>query len=126
MDNTEICRKLFAALAAGDDAAVRALCAADLEATQNGNPPMDLDSLLRFSQAVLRVVRDFRYEDAIRSTTATGFVEEHSVRGELPDGSSLNLAVCVVAEVRDGRICALREYLDSPAAAGLIAALSRR
>jgi len=101
-----------------------ALCTSDLQARQNNNPPMDLDTLLDFSRAMLRVVRDFRYEDTRRSNTATGFVEEHRVRGVLPDGSKLDLAVCVVADVRDGKVCDLREYLDVSAASGLIAALS--
>ena len=123
MNNTEICTKLFEAFASGDEGAVRALCAPDLVARQNNNPPMDLDTLLQFSQAVLGVVQDFRYEDATRSATATGFVEEHAVRGQLPDGSQLDMAVCVVADVSDGRIVSLREYLDFAAAAGLVAAL---
>lgn len=126
MRNADICEALFAALANGDDERVRALCAPDLQARQNGNPPMGLASLLKFSQAVRRVVANFRYEDARRSETATGFVEEHQVRGTLPDGSPLDLAVCVVADVRDGQVCELREYLDSGAASGLTAALSGR
>ena len=124
MENTAISEALFTALARGDDEHVRKLCAPELTARQNGNPPMNLDALLQFSQAVLRVVSNFRYENAIRSETATGFVEEHNVRGELPDGSQLDLAVCVVADVEDGQITSLREYLDTNEAAGLIAALS--
>jgi ketosteroid isomerase-like protein len=85
---------------------------------------MDLDSVLGFALSVLRVVADFRYEDAVRSVTASGFVEEHNVRGTLPDGSDLNLAVCVVADVHDGRVSDLREYFDGVAAAGLASALS--
>ena len=124
MDNAEICAKLFEAFTVGDEETVRALCAPDLIALQNGNPPMSLDTLLQFSQAVFGVVSNFRYEDAVRSATATGFVEEHAVRGELPDGSQLDMAVCVVADVQDGKIVSLREYLDSNAASGLIAALA--
>ena len=124
MDNTEICEALFDAFEKGDGERVRALCALDMQARQNKNPPMDLDSLLEFSKAVLRVVKDFRYENAKRSNTATGFIEEHSVRGVLPDGSDLDIAVCVVAEVRNGKVCYLREYLDLSAASGLIKALS--
>ena len=124
MENTELCAALFEALAAGDDARVRTLCTPDMQAIQNRNPPMNLDALLQFSSAVHGVVENFRYEEAVRSATATGFVEEHSVRGELPDGKSLDLRVCVVADVRDGKICSLREYLDTAAARGLAAALS--
>lgn len=124
MDNTELCEALFAAFEAGNEERIRALCTSDMRARQNNNPPMDLDSLLEFSRAVLQVVDDFRYEDAKRSNTDKGFVEEHSVRGALPDGSHVDLAVCVVADVRDGKVCDLREYLDVSAASGLIAALS--
>ena len=85
---------------------------------------MDLDTLIGFSMAVLGVVENFRYEEAVRSATETGFVEEHVVRGTLPDGSEMNLAVCVVGEVVDGKIVRLREYVDSAAAQGLIKALS--
>ncbi len=123
MTSTEICKALFAAFEAGDETRVRELLAPDVRVQQNNNPPMDLDTLLGFARAVLAVVSDFRYEDAVRSATATGFVEEHRVRGVLPDGSPLDLAVCVVADLRDGRVVDLREYLDTGAAAGLIAAL---
>jgi ketosteroid isomerase-like protein len=44
----------------------------------------------------------------------------------LPDGGELRLAACVVADVGDGRIVRMREYVDSAAAAGLLAALSAR
>ena len=125
MENTELCKALFAAFEKGDEERIRDLCTPDMQAQQNNNPPMDIDSLLDFSRAVLRVVKDFRYENPKRSDTATGFVEEHSVRGTLPDGSSLDLAVCVVADVKDGKVCDLREYLDVSAASGLIDALSQ-
>ncbi|WOJ92767.1 nuclear transport factor 2 family protein [Congregibacter variabilis] len=124
MDNTQICEALFDAFATGNEERARALCSPDLQAWQNSNPPMGLDLLLAFSKSVHSVVQDFRYEEAKRSATATGFVEEHRVRGTLPDGGSLDLAVCVVADVRDGKVVDLREYLDTSAASGLIAALS--
>jgi len=121
--HSDIARTFFVATAAGDKAAIRSLCSADLKASQNGAPPMDVDALARFAAAVKRVVPDFRYENAVRAETPTGFVEEHDVCGTLPDGTRMHVAVCVVADVSDGRITALREYLDSAAAAGLINAL---
>ena len=125
MEHTELARALFAALAEGDANTVRDLCTKDMRASQNHGPPMTVDSLLAFTQAVHRVVDDFRYENARRSATETGFVEEHSVRGTLPDGSELKLAACVVADVVDGRISSLREYVDGAAAAGLLKALAQ-
>ncbi len=125
MDNNQLCEALFKAFANGDAAGVKAICAADLQAIQNGGEPMNLETLLGFTFAVLAIVKEFRYEDAIRSATDTGFVEEHLVRGTLPDGTELCLSACVVGEVENGKITLLREYVDSAAAAGLIAALSQ-
>lgn len=124
MRNEELARALFKAFEDGDADAVRDLCAPDFEARQNDNPAITLEPLLEFALAVLKVVKNFRYEEAVRSETSSGFVEEHSVRGTLPDGSDLDLRVCVVAEVRDGKVANVREYFDSGTAAGLIKALS--
>jgi ketosteroid isomerase-like protein len=124
MDHVGLAKALFEAFAVGDESTIRRLCTTGFRARQNGGPAMDLDSVLGFALSVLRVVADFRYEDAVRSVTASGFVEEHNVRGTLPDGSDLNLAVCVVADVHDGRVSDLREYFDGVAAAGLASALS--
>ena len=124
MDNTALCEALFDAFEKGDEERIRAMCTSDMQARQNNNPPMNLDLLLEFSRSVLRVVKDFRYENAKRSSTSTGFVEEHNVCGVLPDGTNLDLAVCVVADVSNGKVGYLREYLDLSAASGLIEALS--
>ena len=85
---------------------------------------MDLESLLAFSASVHKVVKDFRYENPVRSATESGFVEEHGVRGTLADGSRLDLSVCVVADLTGGKITELREYFDTKAADALIRALS--
>lgn len=124
MTHADLAERLFAGLAAGDADAVGALCAEDFRGHQNAGPPMDLATLMTFTKAVLGVVKGFRYEEAIRSATDTGFVEEHRVRGTLPDGAELDLAACVVGTVQDGKVVELREYLDSRAARPLLAALA--
>jgi len=124
MDHVRLAEELFKAFAVGDEGTIRSLCAEDFRARQNGGPPMDLNTLLGFALSVLQVVADFRYEEPVRSETASGFVEEHAVRGTLPDGSELDLPVCVVADVRDGRVSDVREYFDGVRAAGLASALS--
>ena len=124
MSHTDLAERLFSAFQNGDDDAARALCSPDLKAIQNHRPAMDLDALLGFNQAVQQKVKDFHYAEAIRAATPDGFVEEHSVRGTLPDGSPLQIAACVVAQVRDGKIIELREYLDGSSARGLIKALA--
>ena len=125
MESIAIAEALFGAFVSGDDEAVRALCAPDARAVQNHAPPMSLDELLAFSAAVRRIMPDYHYADVVRMTTTSGFVEEHSVRGTLPDGEELRLAACVIGEIRDGRITELREYVDSVAARGLGRALAK-
>ena len=124
MRNDELAQALFEAFGKGDAESVRRLCAPNFEARQNNGPVMTLEPLLEFALAVYQVVKGFRYEDAVRSETRSGFVEEHNVRGTLPDGSELDLAVCVVADVREGKVSNVREYFDSASAAGLINVLS--
>ena len=124
MTNEEIAASLFAAFEQDDMDKVRELCAPEFRARQNLNPEFDIETLIGFSQAVSAVVTDFRYEEAVRSSTESGFVEEHLVLGNLPDGSELKLAACVVADVVDGKIVHLREYVDGAAAAGLREALA--
>lgn len=124
MESTKVAELLFEALAGCDDDAVRKLCTRNFRASQNGGAAMDLETLLGFNAAVHKVVRDFRYENSVRSATASGFVEEHAVRGTLADGGRLDLSVCVVADLSGGKVSDLREYLDTRAAEGLIRALS--
>jgi len=124
VDNTAIARGLFDALAQGDDDGVRALCAPEFQLRQNGGHPMNLASLLRFNRHVQRVVTGFRYEEVVCDATATGFVEEHAVRGTLPCGLPLALAACIVGDVQDGKVTMVREYVDTAAAAPMLALLA--
>ncbi|MEO1222300.1 MAG: nuclear transport factor 2 family protein, partial [Pseudomonadota bacterium] len=123
MDMIKIARRFFTALEVNDLESAAALCADTFEGSQNGGPAMDRATLLTFTAAVHSLVPDFRYENAVRSETDRGFVEEHDVCGTLPDGSTFKLVVCVVGEVTDGKITTLREYVDTAAAAGLLKAL---
>ena len=123
-ENTATARAMFDAFQAGDIAAAGALLADDFQGTQNGGPAMNREMLLGFLGAVHAKVDNFRYEEIVCETTATGFVEEHAVRADLPGGEVLDLTLCVVGEVTDGKVTALREYVDSAAAAGLAKALA--
>lgn len=122
--HSELSRALFNAFETGDEAAIRSICHDDLKAYQNLNPAMSLDNLVQFSLAVKAVVPDFHYENITCSETTEGFVEEHDVRGTLPDGSEFLLRACVVATVENGQLVELREYVDTAAAQKLLAALA--
>lgn len=121
--STEIAKEFFQATAAGDAEKLTSLCREDFRGSQNGGPEMNVKSLIWLSTAVKKALPDFRYENAKRSATESGFVEEHDVCATLPDGSELRAQVCVVAEIENGKITVMREYFDSAAAAPLMAAL---
>lgn len=123
MSNSDLAKALFASFERADQAAAHALCGSNFQACRNQGEPMGLQTLLDFSAAVTAIIPDFRYEDSRCQDTANGFVEEHIVRGTLPDGSQLRLPACVIGEVQGGKIIRLREYVDTAAAAGLIQAL---
>ncbi|MEM7689662.1 MAG: nuclear transport factor 2 family protein [Pseudomonadota bacterium] len=123
-DHTRIARAMFDAFQAGDIETARALLADDFAGSQNGGPLMNRDGLLGFVAAVKAKVPDFRYEDIVCAATRDGFVEEHTVRGTLPDGGQIDLRLCVIATFRDGKVASLREYLDTAGAAGLAKALA--
>lgn len=124
MKPTELAAALFAAFESGDVDAARRLCSPDLVAVQNLSRRLTLDELLGFTTTVLAAVSSFRYVDAVRTETETGFVEEHGVAIVLRDGTSMEFAACVVGEVRDGRIITLRETVDGAGAAPLLRALA--
>lgn len=121
--NSDLAAKLFAAMVAGDEGTVRALCAPGLRFSQNGGAAVGLDALLGLSSTVRSAVPDYRYEKPVRSDTADGFVEEHDFAGTLPDGTQCAIPVCLVATVEAGRVVSVREYFDTAAAAPLFKAL---
>ena len=84
---------------------------------------MNVDALLGFAKLVHRAAKGFEYGDPVRSATATGFVQEHSIRGTLSDGQKVEVPTCVVGDISDGKITGLREYFDTAAGANLRAAL---
>lgn len=123
--NLELAQRFFAASSAGDTEAMASLCADDIVVRQNGGDALGLKALLRFAAAVKAAAPDFRYESPVRYDTGHGFVEEHDVCGTVPGGTSFQVAVCVVATTKDGKIATMNEYLDTGAARPLMEALTR-
>lgn len=52
------------------------------------------------------------YRDVRRQPTPSGFVQQHVLRLETPDGTIIDWPGCIVFDVRDGRIARLDEYVD--------------
>jgi ketosteroid isomerase-like protein len=52
------------------------------------------------------------YRDVRRQPTPSGFVQQHVLRLETPDGTVIDWPACIVFDLRDGRIARLDEYVD--------------
>ncbi|MCA0367426.1 MAG: ketosteroid isomerase [Proteobacteria bacterium] len=64
--------------------------------------------------AFLRDAVEVRYDDIRRQRTDSGFVQQHTLVAVLSGGQTLEpRPVCLVAEVRDGRILRLDEYIPA-------------
>ena len=123
-DNTALAQKFFTATAKADRSLLTRICDPQFQGRQNNGPPISVGELADYSLLVLQSVNDFRYENVVRSSTDTGFVEEHDVCCRFEDQTELRLRVCVVGEVVDKKIVSVREYADSRAARKLVEALS--
>ncbi len=60
---------------------------------------------------------NIRYVDIRIAPFTGGFVMQHLVLGDLPEGQTLNIPACFVVKVRDGKISYREEYIDSGAQA---------
>lgn len=69
---------------------------------------------------LVSAIEGLRYEDVRVTPTATGFVQQHVLCGTAPSGEALSVPACLVAEIRDGLIVRVDEYLDSAAMAPLM------
>jgi len=113
-DPLVVAERLFAAITAGDIAAVRALYAPDAVIWHNHDgirqTPEENLTVLAW---VTRHIIDLRYEEVRRQPTRDGFVQQHVLRGKTTDGKDIAIPACLVCTVVDGRITRLDEYFDS-------------
>jgi ketosteroid isomerase-like protein len=113
-EHRALCHALFDAIEQGDVAGVDRCYAPDMtmwfnvtgqEITRQEN----LDALVKGAS----LHRRRTYGDRIVSTFDDGFVVQYTLDIVLHDGSKRSLWACLVAEVHDGLIVKLDEYLDS-------------
>jgi uncharacterized protein len=122
-DALEIADRLFGAIQAGDVDAVRALYAPDAEIWHNNDGvTQSAEQNLQVLGWVVRHIKGLRYDEVRRHATASGFVQQHVLRGTVGAGVTVAIPACIVCTVRDGRITRLDEYLDSAHVAPLLRA----
>jgi ketosteroid isomerase-like protein len=120
--NSDLSERFFAAVTAGDNMALRAMCIPGAGVSQNGAPELGMDEFAALGSAVGGVMPDYHYENVVCSDTEDGFVSERDGLGTLPDGTLFEIHSCMVATVDDGKISGMREYFDSASVAPLLKA----
>ncbi len=113
--------RLFSAIERGDVDAIRAVYAPDVKIWHNfDGVEQSAEENLAVLAWVIKNIAEVAYTEVRRSPTATGFVQQHVMRGRMKQsGREIALAACIVCTVKGGRITRLDEYLDSAQTAAL-------
>ena len=112
--NEDLVVRFFAALEAGDIETVRAIYAADALIWHNDDLlDQSVEDNLRVLAGLHRAVSGLRYDVIRRAVVDDGVLQQHVLRGTLPDGSEVELHAAMYLQVRDGHITRIEEYLDS-------------
>ena len=116
MSALDVADRIFAAIEAGDADAVAAIYADDIVVWHSNDgieqtKEQNLEALDWFvSNTTSREYRSIR-----RYEIDGGFVQQHDLHVELPDGRSADFPCCIVAKVSGNQITRIDEYVDSTA-----------
>jgi uncharacterized protein len=119
----ELVIRFFAALEAGDIDTLREIYAPDAVIWHNDDLiEQPVEDNLKVLQGLHRAVSGLRYDIVRRVPAADGVLQQHVLRGQLPNGAAVELHAAMYLQVRDGRITRIEEYLDSAKRASIKAA----
>ena len=68
---------------------------------------------LKVLRGLHRAVSGLRYDIVRRVPASDGVLQQHVLRGALPDGTLVDLHAAMYLQVRDGHVTRIEEYLDS-------------
>jgi uncharacterized protein len=110
----ELVTRFFTALEAGDIDTVRAIYAPDALIWHNDDlVDQSVADNLKVLAGLHRTVSGLRYDIIRRAVLDDGVLQQHVLRGTLPDGTGVELHAAMYLQVRDGHITRIEEYLDS-------------
>lgn len=110
----ELVAAFFAALEAGDIETLREIYAPDAVIWHNDDLiEQPVEENLKVLAGLHRVVSGLRYDITRRVPAPDGVLQQHVLRGTLPNGADVELHAAMYLQVRDGRISRIEEYLDS-------------
>jgi uncharacterized protein len=106
--------RFFAAIEAGDIDMVRAIYAPDALIWHNDDLiEQPVDENLKVLAGLHKAVSGLRYEVIRRAPAADGVIQQHVLRGTLPNGQEVSLHAAMYLQVKDGHVTRIEEYLDS-------------
>lgn len=109
-----LARRFVAAIMAKDIEAIRAVYAPDARIWHNfDNLYQTVEDNIRGVHWIHKVLQGVRYDVKRIQPFPGGYLQEHVLRGTLANGEAFAMPACVVCTVKEGRITALDEYLDS-------------
>lgn len=110
-----LAERFFGAITAGNMEVVRSCYAPQVAVWHNfDGAEQDLEANLQSLSFVVSNWTNFRYEQIRRRSIAGGFMQQHTIRGEGPDGIPFVAPATVIVTVTDGgEISRIEEYLDS-------------
>jgi len=110
----ELVVRFFSALEAGDIDTLQEIYAPDAVIWHNDDLiEQPVAENLKTLRGLHRVVSGLRYDIIRRVPAPDGVLQQHILRGTLPDGSDAELHAAMYLQVRDGHITRIEEYLDS-------------
>jgi len=118
----EVADEIFAAIEAGDAAMVASLYADDVIVWHNNDGvEQTKEQNLRVLHWLVRNTVSREYRAVRRFAIDGGFVQQHDLHLVFDDGHTADLPACVVAEVSNGVITRIDEYLDGAGATAAFA-----
>jgi len=119
----ELVIRFFTALEAGDIDTVRDIYAPDAVVWHNDDLiEQPVEENLKTLAGTVRAISGLHYDIIRRVATPDGVLQQHVLRGRLPDGTEAELHAAMYLQVRDGHITRIEEYLDSARRSSLKAA----
>lgn len=122
MNLDELLDRTFGAAEAGEWEAFRSMFADDAVLRQNVGKEQPVDVAMKYLPLFTADGTTLRYENVHRVGGPNSITEMHDAVFTKPDGRVIRIDICVVVQFNaEGKIVRTDEYLDSAAAAELVA-----
>lgn len=112
--------RLFHTVEYGDLAELRDIFADGAMVWHNTDEKLtDVETTIRNLEKIRGSAAVFHYTDITREPTPRGFVQQHTLIVEMPDGRHMRDLACCICRVEDGRIARMDAYHDSAVVSGM-------